>query len=252
MIDPDPYEDVILRYELTALFLLGDLRLANGDLALTKDGDLQIGSPSYNAMFRLVQAWRLNAPAMRLMFDTVHELRRTKPEREKELDAIFGRGPANGRFLESDDVSLYHMVNDAIGALEVSREALAGSLMIVISSLLDRFRNDLDASLKRWNLGNPSFGGYSAGQVVTAAANSFRHADEWKKAQFSKKDATKEQRRSMDVIRSARGLADGPQAYYASDISEAVLDLLSEGDFERLAKVILSFANGIAEEVKLT
>ena len=66
LIDPDSYDDVIFRYGLTALYNGGDLQIENVDLALTKDGDLRLGAIPYNAMFRLVQSWRYNVPAMRL------------------------------------------------------------------------------------------------------------------------------------------------------------------------------------------
>jgi len=59
LIAPDSYDDVIFRYGLTALYNGGDLQIENGDLALTKDGDLRLGAIPYNAMFRLVQSMAL-------------------------------------------------------------------------------------------------------------------------------------------------------------------------------------------------
>ena len=99
LIDSDSYDDVIFRYGLTALYNGGDLQIENVDLALTKDGDLRLGAIPYNAMFRLVQSWRYNAPAMRLMFDTIYELRNAKPELEQNLEEILSRGPALGRLI---------------------------------------------------------------------------------------------------------------------------------------------------------
>jgi hypothetical protein len=242
--DPDSYDGVVFRYGLTALYRGGDLQLENGDLALTKDGDLRLGSVPYNAMFRLVQSWRFNAPAMRLMFDTVREMRSTRSKLEKNLEEILARGPARGRFLQSTDVPLYHAANDAIGAADVSRAALAGSLMIVLSSLLGRFKNDLDANWTDWNTGSPSYASCSVGQTIAAAANSFRHADEWIKVRFANKKTT-EQQRSMDVLRSVLGLQSDSDPCYAPDTCEAVLELISGGDFDRLAKATLIFANGL-------
>src|ERR1700720_2105469 len=242
LIDPDSYDDVIFRYGLTALYNGGDLQIENVDLALTKDGDLRLGAIPYNAMFRLVQSWRYNAPAMRLMFDTIYELRNAKPELEQNLEEILSRGPALGPFLPSTDWPLYHASNDAIGATEVSRSALAGSLIIVVGSLLGRFKDDLNVSSADWNAGMPNYAEHSFGRVVTAAANSFRHADEWKKALFAK-NTTDQQQRSMDVLKGALGL----QAEHVLDNScEAVLDLIGNQDFDELAKSALTFANGLA------
>jgi len=241
--DPDPYNDTVFRHELTALYGGGDLQVGNGDLARTKDGALRLGSIPFNAMFRLVQFWRLNAPAMRLMFDTIRELRDTASKLEKKREEILSKGPAQGRFLDSNDVESYHTVNDAIGAGELSRSAMAGSLMIVLSSLLGRFKDDLDASPADWNAGSPKYANYSIGEIVGAAANSFRHEDEWTKALFAKK-ITKRQRLSMEVLRSALGWPIDSDTYYPK--CEAVLDLISGGDFDQLAKAILIFANGVA------
>jgi hypothetical protein len=72
---------------------------------------------------------------------------------------------ARGRHLSSTDVPRYHAANDAIAALEVSQLALGGSLMIVISSPLSRFKDGLDATWADWDAGNPRHAGCSAGQI---------------------------------------------------------------------------------------
>jgi hypothetical protein len=129
-----------------------------------------------------------------------------------------------------------------IGATEVSRSALAGSLMIVVGSLLGRFRDDLGVSSADWNAGTPSYASYSFGQVVSAAANSFRHADEWKKALFAK-NPDAQQRRSMNVLKAALSL----QTSHTFDNScEAALDLIGKQNFDEFAKSALTFANGLA------
>ena len=112
------------------------------------------------------------------MFDTIYELRNTKPQLEQKLEGMFSTAAAQRRFLQSTEIPLYHATNDAIGVTEVSRSALAGSLIIVVGSLLGRFKNELNVSTPDWNAGTPNYSKHSFGQVVMAAANSFRHADE--------------------------------------------------------------------------
>jgi hypothetical protein len=116
--------------------------------------------------------------------------------------------------------------------------------MTVLSQLLDTFRTDLDVSWDKWNAGEPSVHGCSVGQIITAAANSFRHADEWKRARFAKR-YTKEQRRSMNVLNSVLGISFEVR-HADEEPCELVCDLLSAGDFVQLARNVLTFANNLA------
>ena len=59
---PPSYEEVIEAYGLDVLKGRADFSLENGDLAITKDGDIKLGDTVHSALFRLVQAWHLNAP----------------------------------------------------------------------------------------------------------------------------------------------------------------------------------------------
>ena len=87
--------------DFAVLYTGADLQFKNGDLALTKDGDLRSGAIPFDLMYRLVQSWRYNAPAMRLMFDTTQQLRDKGPRLEQKLEEILERGPRQGKFLAS-------------------------------------------------------------------------------------------------------------------------------------------------------
>jgi hypothetical protein len=52
----------------------GDFSLENGDLAMTKDGDIKLGDSVHNTLFRLVHAWRLNAPRLSFSFGQVRSM----------------------------------------------------------------------------------------------------------------------------------------------------------------------------------
>ena len=75
--DIPEYDALVEKHGLSILMEPGDFSLVNGDLRLTKDGDLQLGDGTYSAMFRLVQAWRFSRPHLAQVF------------------ALHSRGPGN-------------------------------------------------------------------------------------------------------------------------------------------------------------
>src|SRR4051812_31471393 len=111
---PPTYSSLIERHGLSVVAKGGDFVLTpDGYFALTKDGDVQNGSIAHNAMFRLTEAWRLNAPSLRLMYDTVRELRAAQPDLENEVEAALGTfwWPEQSEGFEAE-IFAYHTVND--------------------------------------------------------------------------------------------------------------------------------------------
>jgi hypothetical protein len=52
------YREIAERYDLGSLKVGGDLQLAaDGDLAVTVNGDLKLGDDQHNALHRLVVRW---------------------------------------------------------------------------------------------------------------------------------------------------------------------------------------------------
>ena len=117
--------------------------------------------------------------------------------------------------------------------------------MIVIGSLLGRFQNDLGVGKEDWIAGTPSYAGHSVGQIFIAAANSFRHADEWKKALFAKKITSKQQH-SMSILKAALGLQTDYDFHNTTNICESIFDLIGNCDFDNIARSALTFANNLA------
>jgi hypothetical protein len=80
-IKPRPYDEVVDHYCIDILKSPGDLVIKDGDLALTKSGDLMLRNAEYSAMFRLVQGWRFNTPTLQTLFEQVFATRRRRKER---------------------------------------------------------------------------------------------------------------------------------------------------------------------------
>ena len=129
---------------------------------------------------------------------------------------------------------------------QISTEINTGSVILLLSSTLQRFQEDSAAGAEEWNLAAPLFGGHSVGQVIVAAANGVRHDDEWAKTRVAKPI----QRRSQDILSKALPSAS-VRRRLAPGLAIEVLDTLSSGgSFEKLNENMFTFAHGVALKVR--
>jgi hypothetical protein len=80
------YDVFIERYGLHMLKERGDLQIVDGDLALTKDFDLMLGDKSYNALFRLAEHWRHNAPHVSVLMTLLDQAAECYTLSQRRLD----------------------------------------------------------------------------------------------------------------------------------------------------------------------
>ena len=246
---PSTYSSLIKRHGLSVIAKGGDLVLTpDGDLAMTNDGDLQLGGTAHNAMFRLTEAWRLNSPALHLMFGAVRELRDQHNKFEMKVnDALT---PVMWHDLPFEaEFSAYHEANDALGAATLGRGALAGSMMIVTASLLERFRVDLKPTAPEWLATPPLHGGHAVGPSAVAAANSFRHMDEWRRSSVAG-SFTGQQTKSMEVLVGALGLEGRADLFGDINPCERLIFQLGPQAFEQYEGAVLKYANTVAAQVE--
>lgn len=153
----------------------GDLQINdNGNIAGTPDGDLKFGNDRVNALHRLVQRWCFNAPTLAVLFKLVVHANNAKQNLDAELDGIFSIAFTNPPLAER-----FHDIKSEIGAHPSAGARGAGAIMVVLSNLLLRYRDDLRLAADKWEKGSPLIEGRSLGSIVTAAAANFRHRDEW-------------------------------------------------------------------------
>lgn len=243
---PLTYDEAVDRYGIEILRFPGDLVLRNGDIAVTKSGDLMLNDPIYSALYRFVQTWRFNAPALKILFDLLYDAQRKTKDLEAELETL---RPMFGHFaLQSEQLERYHEINDRVAAYELSSGAYAGSIVLVLSGLLLAFKDDMDASRSDWDAAGPLMGGCSIGAVLAASANNFRHHDEWVKTRHPKP----RQLTSVLVLAAAFGkqMADIAERRFSLNISPETIELISEGDFERLSAKLFAFVNDLANRTR--
>jgi hypothetical protein len=240
-----PYDDVIDAYDLIILKEIGDWSLDDtGDLLLTKDGEPQHGDIAYSGLFRLVQMWRFSEPHVRRLFDAMGNtlaLQRSLGDKLNEVGEARHARFSPETFLKPDPefTNAFHDICDQQASASFGAGIYAGSLMLMLSAMLLRLRDDMAAD--SWSKVGPHYNGYSLGAIIEAGANGFRHADEWAKNPHP----TPQQKRSQIVIASA--LSSRPPLDEGSPGGcVELLRLLSGDNFEALAAHVFRFAHNLA------
>jgi hypothetical protein len=230
------YEQVIETYDIDILRAPGDLQLTtDGDIAV-HDGDLKLGNDQYNAMFRLVQAWRFNSPTLEGLFNLVVSSEAARNRFCEEQEEILARLFATNWSHHS--LKQYHASNDEIGGNEIGEAACAGAIFVILNNLLSRFQNDLHVGGDRWSRGGPLINGLSLGTLVSAAANNFRHYDEWRRSS----PPSRQQQASMDVILKVLGIECRA---IRENVCPKILKVVGNGNYEKFGNTFFEFAKRI-------
>jgi hypothetical protein len=246
------YDHIINIHDLRILKTSGDWSLENGDLAMTKDGDIKVGDTAYNGLFRLVQTWRYNVPHLRYLFETMNKML-ARYERLNEKMNAFGAersarfcidtyGKPDTAFAEF--ATALNAVWEEQGVATFGAATYSGCLTLILSGALLRFKDDI-AAKGDWNTTRPFFNTHSVGAIIVAAANGYRHSDEWAKT----RRPTPHQQASQDIINGALSGRPMPDEQSPGRCVE-VLQLLSGGNFESLASNVFAFAHNLALKVR--
>lgn len=244
------YDEIVDRFSLDVLQQPGDLVLVDGDLALTRSGDLMLNSVEYSALFRVAQEWRYNTPTMHYLFDTAFNMQHRKQEIENAINCVFDQKyDPRISSLSPDPASVakYHELNDEKDALKISALACSSTIVMILSRTLLAMQDDMQATKDQWETSGNLIHGHSVGTILWAAANNFRHNDEW----FKTRPPTPQQLKSIKVLADAlqEPIAENGEGHRLyRDICHEILELLSNGDFNKLAMFVLGFANAFAKK----
>jgi hypothetical protein len=183
---PD-YLETLARFDLEKLKAGADLCLdANGDIAITRDGYLQMGNTTVNAMFRLVEKWRATHETAMVLFAEI--------SKANNLTATMVEAAQHQLVLSQ--TRQYLEAQEQIGAVKEVSATLAGTVFVTLNNTLQRFRKDIAASSQAWESRGPLVHGRSIGAIASAASANFRHYDEWAATPVP----TRQQLESMEVI----------------------------------------------------
>lgn len=237
---PQDFDLALSRFGLEQLKSRLDLQLTKtGDIAITRDGDLQLGDTQANALFRFVERWRYSESTIAELFGQLVQADRMLEElsvaREK------GEGPSLCQTPKA-----YHDVTEAIVESQFISSTLAGSIAVILNNLLQRLKSDINASNADWFSSAPLIKGVSVGEIFSAAAANFRHYDEWA-ATRTPGD------RQMASMRVLCGVLDVPVLTthgfptIRNNVCGKVLMLISRGSIDTLHEAVFDYAKSLAK-----
>jgi hypothetical protein len=118
--------------------------------------------------------------------------------------------------------------------------------MVVLSNLLQRYKEDLHAETLNWDAIGPVFGGCSFGQIVVAAANNFRHHDEWTRT--GRWELNERQKASISVIEQTLDytLLSGRIEPWRRNACADLVEIICGTNFAVLQDNFIEFAKGMA------
>ena len=244
---PPTREELVRRHKLHLLERPVDLTLINGDLSITRWGDILAGSVQHAGFARFILYWRYNWLSIQELLVAAYQAKIAVQKQREELDRLAAERTSLMRSNPFDQTGQqafhvkYQQEGDVLGALAFGQETYAASLMLTLSSLLGQLRDDIEANDTIWRGCGPHYGGRSLGELVAAAANAFRHADEWLKTV----KPSARQRVSMDCLADALG-RPLERFGFRKSINCEVLDVISAGSPDTLTENVLGFAHALA------
>jgi len=242
------HQEIVTKFNLEILKCPGDLALKNGDLVLTKSGDLMLNNEHYSAMRRFVSAWRFNAPMLQSLFDITMAVSSRSKDLKRSLNQVVDHRLApNQKPFPPGSTAFTRRValNEEIAANILGSESCAGAILLNLTGFLQALKDDISATRLDWEGIAPLIHGHSVGVIFVAASNYFRHWDEWIKTS----PPTARQATSMDVLNAVLDGAGLKQSNHrlmgVEGVCTKILYVLSDGDFEMLSARVFEFANGL-------
>lgn len=234
------YHEVIQKFDLEKIISGIDLQLTkSGDIALTRDGDLQMGNTKQNATFRMVERWRKSESTINHLFGVMQD------SYKKYHELVDGRKLDNGTLLLSNP-NKYHEETESIIENKLVASTLSGSIFVVLDGLLIRFKKDLNADELKWSSAPPLINGISFGVLCSAAAANFRHYDEW----ASVKVPTDQQSKSMNVLCTALSLSVFDSHSYPTirhNVCDQVMEKITNSSVDYLHEITFQFVKALAK-----
>lgn len=245
---PPEYEWLMKTYNITTLMGGSDLALdrAAGGLVQNRRGGISWEDSKFDAMFQFVRTYQMNEPTLFLLFEQI----KTSVIKESELIRALNMDAEQrahemlkGRQVKYNSM---HALSDECGAAKVGRDACAGTIFVILNTLLRGLQKDLGVKENDFKNLQPHFGCESFGSVVVAASNNFRHYDEWTTTWVKDKNFTDQQLKSVETLAVLLDITPNDYRFLSGNVCPKILSLLSGEDYNLLNKNLFLFANNLA------
>jgi hypothetical protein len=209
---------------------------ADGNIAATRDGNWQMGGTAVNAMFRLVDRWRVTDQATRALF-----------LQTKDAESLASAMTGETAGLLTLEPKRYMETQERVAAVKEMAATFAGAVFVTLNNTLQRFREDIGikASDAKWTSSGWLIQEYSIGEIASAASINFRHHDEWA-ATSAPND---QQLRSMRVLAKVLGCDATDQSGHPTvrtNVCDQMLASVCGGSPDLLAERMFEYCKAIA------
>lgn len=245
---PPDYAMLVKEHELKILVPGSDLGMKNGDLVLNRRGGLAWQDPKFDALFQFVQGYRMNEPTIGFLFEQVLQAEAREEELVNELNAAAQKQAEDMVAGLPPSPHMVHSLSDERGAQSIGQDACAGSILVILNNLLKALQKDLAASDDLFNGVGELNHGKSFGHVVFAAANNFRHCDEWTEEWVRAKQFTGKKVKSVQVLAAVLGRTPEEYRFLSGNVCSEVLAVLSRKDYRQLTRKLFRFAKELSEQ----
>ena len=209
---------------------------AAGNIATARDGDWQVGDTEVNAMFRLVNRWRVTDQATRALFLQIKDAESLASAMTEEIAGLLTLEPK--RYVETQE---------RVEAVTEMAASFAGTVFVTLNNTLQRFRNDIGIkeSDAKWASSGRLIQEHSIGEITSAAAANFRHYDEWDATSTPKP----QQLRSIQVIAKVLGYDatdQGGHRTFRGNVCDRMLAPVCGGSPDALTERMFEYCKVIA------
>lgn len=245
------YEELMKKHNIVSILGGSDLALdlTTGGLMMSKRGDVMWQGKAHNAMFQFVRDFEMNAPKLKSQFAEILE---SSVKEVAFVDYLNKHGEEIAKKMMNNEPiagNEMHELSDRRGATQTDREVSAASIFITLNNMLQSLKDELEVDQQKCLQSGPLYSGQSFGNVVWAASNNARHADEWRVQWVANKSFTQKQLNSVRILAPVLGHEEKDYRFLAGEVCDRVLAVISNGDFDILERELFTFANNLAAGV---
>jgi hypothetical protein len=248
------YEELMNKHNIVSIMGGSDLAIdpVTGDLKMGKRGDLMWQGKAHNSMFQFVRDYEMKAPRLKAQFAEILE---SHIKEAGLVDALNKHAEETAKsWMQNQphhsDGEEMHALSDSRGATCVGREVCAASIFVTFNTMLQALKDELEVDNQKFLQSGPLYTAQSFGNVVWAASNNARHADEWRVEWVANGAFNNQQLKSIRVLAPVLGYEEKDYKHLAGEICARILEIVSGGDFDILERGLFTFANNLAAGVE--